>query len=212
MESDEKKIWIDRLISFTNENKKFPDLEEFTKKYETTPEDFLKNSETLDELKTQTWLHLYEETISRLLKSSEYNSYLVRDKMLAFYYTMIEELAEAREFVKLCYAERPVLQVKPVGIKLFDEAFTKYTDLLLSEGKTSGELATRPLVDNQLKKILKAKLYFVLDFWIKDNAENFENTDAAIEKSVHLAFDMLTKNALDSALDFGKFFFRNGKT
>jgi hypothetical protein len=40
---------------------------------------------------------------------------------------------------------------------------------------------------------------------------NFEKTDAAIEKSVNLAFDLIGKGILDNALDFGKFLYQNSK-
>jgi hypothetical protein len=33
-------------------------------------------------------------------------------------------------------------------------------------------------------------------------------TDAAIEKSVNLAFKLISDNALDSMIDFGKFIFQ----
>jgi hypothetical protein len=48
---------------------------------------------------------------------------------------------------------------------------------------------------------------FVIGFWIKDNSQGFEKTDAAIEKAVNLSFDLLGKNIADSAFDFAKFVF-----
>jgi ubiquinone biosynthesis protein COQ9 len=48
-----------------------------------------------------------------------------------------------------------------------------------------------------------------LKFWIDDTSNAFEKTDAAIEKSVNLAMDLMGKSPLDAALDFGKFLFQN---
>jgi hypothetical protein len=42
-----------------------------------------------------------------------------------------------------------------------------------------------------------------------DTSNAFEKTDAAIEKSVNLAMDLMGKSPLDAALDFGKFLFQN---
>jgi hypothetical protein len=52
---------------------------------------------------------------------------------------------------------------------------------------------------------------FILQFWAHDESANFEKTDAAIEKSVNLAFDLIGKGILDNALDFGKFLYQNSK-
>ena len=46
-------------------------------------------------------------------------------------------------------------------------------------------------------------------FWKEDNSPGFEKTDAAIEKSVNLAFDLIGKGAVDSAIDFAKFMYQN---
>jgi hypothetical protein len=49
---------------------------------------------------------------------------------------------------------------------------------------------------------------FLLMFWKADNSRAFEQTDAAIEKSVNLAFDLIGKGAVDTAFDFAKFLFQ----
>ena len=48
---------------------------------------------------------------------------------------------------------------------------------------------------------------FVLKYWLDDNSNQFEMTDAAIEKAVNLSFQLIKSNTLDSLLDFGKFIF-----
>jgi hypothetical protein len=54
----------------------------------------------------------------------------------------------------------------------------------------------------------------VLFWWfyvLKDDSKDFEKTDAAIEKSVQLSFELIGKGVLDVAIDFGKFLFQNRK-
>jgi hypothetical protein len=53
------------------------------------------------------------------------------------------------------------------------------------------------------------QLAFLLMFWRDDNSPAFEQTDAAIEKSVNLAFDLIGKGAIDSMLDFAKFLYQS---
>jgi hypothetical protein len=49
---------------------------------------------------------------------------------------------------------------------------------------------------------------FLLIFWKDDTSAGFEKTDAAIEKSVNLAFDLIGKGAVDSIFDFAKFLYQ----
>jgi hypothetical protein len=53
------------------------------------------------------------------------------------------------------------------------------------------------------------QMQFLLRFWAKDTSNEFERTDAAIEKAVNLSFDVLGKNLVDSTFDFVKFTFSN---
>ena len=53
---------------------------------------------------------------------------------------------------------------------------------------------------------------FLLNFWKRDKSVGFEKTEVAVEKAVILTFDLIEKNALDSALEFGKFIFQSIET
>jgi hypothetical protein len=210
MSATNKTFFKNELIKYISEYKKFPELYEFVERIGKSGFDFHLEFETMEELREYVWLCMFEDTYARITASEEYALYAVREKMLAFYYTLLEELQTADQFVKNCFESRPFLQLKPQGIRLFDRAFNTYCEKLMNEGLESGELANRQIIGDKLSKILKAKLYFILDFRNKDTSENKEQTDAAVEKSVHLAFDLLEKNAMDTVVDFGKFFF--GKT
>jgi len=50
---------------------------------------------------------------------------------------------------------------------------------------------------------------FLLVFWKEDESPGFEKTDAAVEKSVNLAFDLIGKGAVDSFIDFAKFLYQS---
>ena len=51
--------------------------------------------------------------------------------------------------------------------------------------------------------------FFLLLFWKDDESPGFEKTDAAVEKSVNLAFDLIGKGAVDSFIDFAKFLYQS---
>jgi hypothetical protein len=50
---------------------------------------------------------------------------------------------------------------------------------------------------------------FILNFWVKDPSQQFEQTDVAIEKAVNTSFDLIGKTPLDTIFDFAKFLFQN---
>jgi hypothetical protein len=100
-----------------------------------------------------------------------------------------------------------------------DEAYAQFTAqervltfyFSLVEAKSTGEVAKRPFLDERYHHLFWLHLWFILQFWAKDQSPNFEKTDAAIEKSVTLAFELIGKGVLDNALDFGKFLYQNSK-
>lgn len=96
-------------------------------------------------------------------------------------------------------------------MKGFKASFEEWISGVLNEGKNTGEVAKRPFIDERYQGLFWLHLMFILQFWIKDESSNFDNTDAAIEKSVNLAFDLIGKGVLDNALDFGKFLYQNAK-
>jgi hypothetical protein len=49
----------------------------------------------------------------------------------------------------------------------------------------------------------------VLRFWAQDSSDGFERTDEAIEKGFNLTIDLMSRSAVDNAIDYGKFLARN---
>jgi len=204
-----EKSLIQKFTDYTVENQAFPKKKDLAKQCNQSVEEFNAQFRSVKELKAQFWLSRFEETVLTLAESEEYDTYAVRDKMLAFYYTWIEELKPFRAYIKFVFTKKPVYKVLPDDTDTFVKSFNAYTDTLLEQGKESGEIAKRLILSNQLKKILYLKLVFILRFWLHDKSEDYSQTDAAIEKSVHLAFDILGKTPIDTAFDFGKFVIQN---
>jgi len=101
------------------------------------------------------------------------------------------------------------MEITPGYLKGFKESFEKFFENILNQGKSKGEVATRPYLDKRYPQLFWLHLGFILIFWKEDDSAGFEKTDAAIEKSVNLAFDLIGKGAVDAAIDFGKFLYQN---
>jgi hypothetical protein len=103
------------------------------------------------------------------------------------------------------------LEITPESLKDFKLEFETFIESVLNAGKESGEVAKRPYLDRSYPHLFWFHFGFILIFWKDDSSAGFEKTDAAVEKSVNLAFDLIGKGAVDSVVDFAKFLYQSKK-
>lgn len=156
------------------------------------------------------WGEFMEETLNKVKNEEVYAEYSAREKLLSFYFTLIEVLKQKRSYVVYTFeASVSKRSFPPMPfLKHFKEKFEGYANELIMDGTTSGELQDRPIIGKKYADILWGQLIMVLKFWVKDDSAGFEKTDTAIEKAVHLSFDLMGNNVFDSAFDFAKFLFQ----
>ena len=162
-------------------------------------------------IEKEIWRTLAQETIDRLQADENFAGFSAREKILAFYFTLAEVLRAERSLVLFQLKDWKIPGLPPVFIKSFKSIFDPWIESVLDEGKKSGEIARRPYVDKRYGVLLWLHLHFILHFWAHDDSAGFEKTDAAIEKSVNLAFDLIGKGIIDNALDFGKFLYQEAR-
>jgi hypothetical protein len=75
----------------------------------------------------------------------------------------------------------------------------------VAKGVESGEIADRGRLTPLYPEALYFHLRSVIDFYLKDDSKRFERTDAFVEKSAAVAFDVIRTQALDSAVDLARF-------
>jgi len=158
------------------------------------------------------WESYIVDTINRLGGDKDFALFTAREKLLTFYFSLAELLKSDRSFVVHQLKCAKFSGGSPIFLKRFKSAFEGWIEGILNEGKSTGEIAKRPFIDDRYSNVFWMHLLFVLNFWVRDDSPNFEKTDVAIEKSVTLAFDLIGKGVLDNALDFGKFLYQNSKS
>lgn len=163
---------------------------------------------SFDGLERAIWNQFINNTTDRLVADESYGGFSSREKILAFYFTLFEELKQSRSFVLVQLQNRNRLEIVPEFLKGFKSSFENYIASVLETGKASGEVAKRPYLDSRYPQLFWLHTAFLLMFWRDDNSNGFQNTDAAIEKSVNLAFDLIGKGAVDSVIDFAKFLYQ----
>lgn len=172
-------------------------------------EEFYNLFGSFDGLENHIWKGFIDKTISRLKADKAYHGFISREKILAFYFTLLEELKSSRSFVLFQLENSRKFELIPEYIKGFKAEFEAFFESILNVAKGKGEVATRPVIDKRYPQLFWLHLGFILLFWKQDSSAGFEKTDAAIEKSVNLAFDLIGKGAVDSAIDFAKFLYQN---
>lgn len=205
--SDEKikSAYIESLL--TN-GKRPPSVFKFCLDLGIKEEEFYSHFGSFEGLERQIWNGFLDMTINRLRSDSTFQEFTSREKILAFYFTLLEELKANRSFVLLALEGHTKLEIVPGFLKTFKTTFEGFIESILGEGKTKGEVAMRPYLDKRYPQLFWLHLGFILHFWKEDDSAGFEKTDAAVEKSVNLAFDLIGKGAVDSAIDFAKFIYQ----
>ncbi len=157
------------------------------------------------------WHDVIQHPVNKLKNDKTFATFSTREKILSFYFALFEEMKGNRSFVlhQLKSFRRP--EVTPPFLKSFKQVFDDFMGSLIAAGKVSGEIPARPYLDRLYPQLFWMHFGFTLLFWTRDDSAGFEKTDAAIEKSVNLAFDLIGKGAIDSAVDFAKFLYQSQK-
>ncbi|MCS6973694.1 MAG: TetR family transcriptional regulator C-terminal domain-containing protein [Cyclobacteriaceae bacterium] len=205
--TDIRQAYIDYILT---EGKRPSSVFKFCKDLGLREADFYAVAGSFDALEGIIWNDFISGTIQRLSTDAEYAGFTTREKLLTFYFALFEELKLNRSFV--LHAAKPRLRPEavPAFLKPFRKSFLQFINELINQGRQSGDIASRPYLEKTYPQLFWLHLCFLLIFWMNDGSANFEQTDAAIEKSVNLAFDLIGKGAVDSALDFAKFLYQSG--
>jgi len=170
---------------------------------------FYKYYNSFRSVEKEVWLTFYKEVKQALEGDSEYSSYSTHEKYLSFLYTLIEVYKQNRSYVVLRYAEVNRKSFRPWFIDLFREEFAIWTKEILDEGFDSDEIVSRPLFSAKYHEALWVQLLYITRVWTNDESEDFQVTDAAIEKSSVLLFELMKSGPVDLLIDFLKFAYQN---
>jgi len=184
----------------------------FCKKLGVKETEFYKHFASFESIEKAIWTDHFDTVKGRLSADKEYASFGSREKILTFYFSLAELLKTDRSFLTHQLSSWKNPAILPVFLKGFQHAFTEWARPLIEEGIQAGDIAKRPYFDQQYHHLLWMHFLFILQFWAHDESPDFEKTDAAIEKSVNLAFDLIGKGILDNALDFGKFLYQTSRS
>ncbi|CAM2006773.1 hypothetical protein [Acanthopleuribacter pedis] len=176
-----------------------------------TPE-FFKSYGSLRALEKATWAEFGRRTRMILEADETYGEYSGREKLLAFWFTLFSEFGRERAFAA---AYESLLRAPALGmprvLEGLKEEILEWAEPVIETALEDGELVERPMVTKYYARGLVFPTYCLLLFWLDDESAQCQNTDQAIEKTVHALFDCGGKNLFDSWLDLGKFVVQQGR-
>lgn len=158
----------------------------------------------MDAVESAMWARLITRVTSAVESGGEWASFSAKQRMLTFQLAFCEEALAWRSLL-LQRIGKINLLARPAYLKELETEFHSFASRVIEHGTNTGEIAGRGPAASVYPQIFYVHFRSVIEFHLKDESAHFERTDAYIEKSVTLAFDLLGKQAIDSALDFGKF-------
>ena len=178
-----------------------------TKKLNIPEADFYRFYPNFAAIDRELWADFGRQAREKAALEPVWQEYGVREKLLAFYYTLIEILKQNRSYALMALRRSMprVPGVTPAVLDEFRQDYFLFIESLLRDGRRTEEIAPRRILQDGYPRFFWTQALFVLGFFARDESLNFERTDAAIEKAVTLSFDLVGRNSFDSALDFTRF-------
>jgi len=166
--------------------------------------DFFSEYSSLEAVESHWWRHQMDGLILSVENSAEWPSFSARHQMLAFLFAFTTAALEHRSLLLLRLGHANPLTAVPQWSGL-EERYEAFTKSVLMHGRQQGEIASRGPVTAVYPKALKLLLRSVVAYNLKDESPKFERTDAFIEKSVTVLFDLMGRQVLDSGFDLLRF-------
>jgi len=206
----EKHIIRDTYVQFNLEHGREPhSVFELAKLLNESEEAFYSQYASLKAVEKDVWLVKFQETLEQLHNDPVYAGYSSREKLLAFYFLWVQNLLKIRSFILQRKKNFSFRDLRADNLSTLRVAFHDYVNGLLREGESTHEVKERKYISDKYVHGFWLQLLFVLNYWAEDESQEFEQTDAAIEKAVNLSFKLVSENTFDTLLDFGKFVFQS---
>lgn len=170
---------------------------------------FYTHFKDIGDLEKFIWDQVFDKTHAVLENDQIYEECTAPEKLLSFYYSLLEILAEHRTAYSLILNKVHLPALLPRFLRNFKGKYLMFVEKIVRAGIQEGTITDRMTLSNYYKDGLWLQCYFVLQFWSRDQSEDQERTDAAIEKAVTLSFELMGHTAVDSMLSFGKFLYQS---
>ena len=189
---------------WTEEGEAPRSIPRFCKGLGITEATFYKHFPSLQSVEKSLWRHWIKEVISAVEEGGDWEAFTSRERYLAFLFALAESASEKRSLLLARFHGVSPLS-NPLALEGLRAEFLEFARRIVDHGVESREIADRRGLTTLYPGILYVHRRWVIDQYLGDESEHFERTDAFIEKTVALAFDLFRSQALDSAADLLRF-------
>jgi len=169
---------------------------------------FYEHFNSMYALAAAVWSTFHENTLTTLEKSKEIAGFSNREKVLMYLFTFFENLTLNRSYVAFVLSE---VHSNWKELKMLKALRTDYKGFIEGLIADENELNSSGIFKYNKQFFAEAawaQFLVLLKFYLNDDSKGFEKTDVFIEKSVNTVFDVFDNTPLESALDLGKFLFK----
>ncbi len=183
---------------------RFAEAEGFTER------DFFAEFPSLEAVEAAWWSAQLEQVIGSVEGGAEWESFSARHRLLAFFFAFAEASLDFRSLLLLRLQGRFVL-ANPPELARFEARFLSFAERLLEHGRLHGEIASRGPLGRIYPQAAYRLFRSVIDFHLRDASPRYERSDAFIEKSTTVFFDLIGRQVLDSGFDLLRFLLPGGR-
>lgn len=186
------------------EAKKPDTLRILTNYLKITEASFYDHFGSLERVEPSIWTDYYQKTLDVLHKDIDFAEMSEREKHLSFLYTLLEVIKKDRSYIQYRLLHKMDSSIPKFLInasRVIDDSKIEW----VTPPKFIPEKGHK-IAQAGYRKALWKHSASMIYFWVKDDSEGTEDTDAFIEKSTRTFFDLGHIPALESVVDLGKFF------
>ena len=173
-----------------------------------TEREFFAHYSTLESVEAHWWRGVMDGVILSVKAGPEWAGFSARQRMLAFLFAFTTSSMDWRSLLLMRLGHAGPLTTVPVWSAL-ETRYDEFTQSLLMHGRQTGEILSRGPLGSLYPRALRLLLRSVVAFHLKDESHKFERTDAFIEKSTTVFFDLMGRQVLDSGFDLMRFMLPN---
>lgn len=166
--------------------------------------EFFSEFSSLEAVEIHWWKGVMDRVIASVESGPEWAEFSARQRMLAFLFAFTAAGLDHRSLLLIRLSHAGPIKAVPEWAGL-EARFEQFAKSILMQGRQTGEIASRGPVSSVYPSALRLLLRSVVAFNLKDDSSKFERTDAFIEKSVTLLFDLMGRQVLDSGVDLFRF-------
>ena len=159
---------------------------------------------SLEAVESAWWRTRLDHVIESVESGLEWAAFSARHRMLAFLFAFQSASPDFRSLLLLRLQGRSVL-TNPPELAGFEERFLSFAQGLLEHGRRQGEIASRGPLGRLDPQAAYRLFRSVIDYALRDTSRGYERTDAFIEKSTTVLFDLIGRQVLDSGFDLLRF-------